>query len=172
MYVISWTTILQFCFFLSGKNNILLMSAVSFILFFKHEKIKVLCSIRSVIFKCNIILSSLWEKRPEQYIVIKRFLNMLAHNLSNLLFTILQPPLQNRPKRECLIPVDMKKTRAVLHLWSIPYYTWGRYYICGQSLITLEVVITFVVNHLLHLRALLHLWSIITFVASTYINCG
>ena len=49
---------------------------------------------------------------------------------------------------------------ALLHLWLHPYYTWGRYYICGQSLITFEGVITFVVNPLLHLRALLHLWSI------------
>jgi len=124
---------------------------------------------------------------------------MLAHNLSNLLFTILQPPLQNRPKRECLIPVDMKKIkrlvnnhfltfprrgmdwlvifhylmlRTVLHLWSIPYYTWGRYYICGQSLITLEVVITFVVNPLLHLRAVLHLWSIPYYTWGRYYICG
>ena len=40
------------------------------------------------------------------------------------------------------------------------HYNCRHYYICGQSLITLEGVITFVVNPLLHLRALLRLWSI------------
>jgi len=63
------------------------------------------------------------------------------------------------------------KPWALLHLWLHPYYTWGRYYICGHSLITLEGVTTFVPTPLLHLRALSHLWSLPYYTWGRYHIC-
>ena len=62
---------------------------------------------------------------------------------------------------------------ALLHLRLHPYYTWGRYYICGHSLITLEGVTSFVLTPLLHLRALSHLWSLPYYsIWGRYYICG
>ena len=61
--------------------------------------------------------------------------------------------------------------QRLLHLWPVITFVANCYYICDQLLHLWPTVITFVASYYIYGQVLLHLWPVITFMAVYYI-CG